>query len=90
MTARWKDGWLQIPYSGEELARIEISANGVHRPAYRDWDENGNRIIQVRVPREAVPAEVHGRVNGQHHSTHVVPGFRHGAQPGPQASHGVM
>ena len=88
MTARWHDGWLQIPYSGVELAAIEITVGGIHYPAYRDWDEHGTRIIQVRVPREAVPAEVHVRVNGVHHSDHAVPGFR-AVRPGPGTSHGV-
>jgi hypothetical protein len=89
VSAQWRDGWLQVPYSGEELAAIEITAGGVHYPAYRDWDENGTRIVQIRIPREQVPGEVHVRVNGAHHSTHPVPGFRSGRPGGPHASHGV-
>lgn len=83
---QWQDGWLMVPYAGEELAAIEIGVNGIFTPAYRDWHPDGTRVVQIRVPREqAAGAHVAVRVNGAPHSEY--PG--RGARRHPPASHGV-
>lgn len=69
--ARYDGIWLKIPYDGEELAVIEIGLpDGRWLPAYRDWDGDGTRVVQIRAgPKEAAgPFRV--RVNGTLRSEH--------------------
>ena len=62
---RWHDGWLMIPYDGDELARIEISVDGELLPAYRDWAGDGTRVVQVRADESALRKHVILAVNGK-------------------------
>lgn len=61
---RWHDGWLMIPYDGDELARIEISVDGELLPAFRDWAPDGTRVVQVRADEGALRKRVTLAVNG--------------------------
>jgi hypothetical protein len=51
--AVFQDGWVRIVYKGEDRDRVEISVDGIWKPAYRHWDDDQNRIIQVRPPESA-------------------------------------
>jgi hypothetical protein len=57
--ARYDGKWLKIPYDGPELTVIEIGlANGTWHAAYRDWDDDGTRVVQIR----AGPAQAEGLI----------------------------
>lgn len=64
------DGWLRVPYSGPDIAVIEIETPGNGwQPAYLDY-ENGQRIAQIRWdgPRPgAMNVRVDGVVIGWYH-----------------------
>lgn len=66
----WDDGWLRVPYSGDELAPIQIGIDGVLHPAYRDWAADGTRVVQVRAgedtPGRAITVEVNGTVQASY------------------------
>lgn len=52
MTPLIRNGWLIVPYSGPELARVFIAVGDradAWRPAYLDWHD-GRRVAKVRPP----------------------------------------
>lgn len=59
MRPRLKDGWLVIDYDGADSATIHIATGTVEnwQPAFRDFGEDGQRVVQIRPP-----ADVDGRV----------------------------
>ena len=58
------DGWLMIPYSGDDLARVEIRVDGVVSPAYRNWAPDGTRVVQIRAGQDALGRAIILEVNG--------------------------
>lgn len=79
---RWAGGWLMIPYDGDELARIEISIDGELLPAYRDWADDGTRVVQVRADenalRQHVTLAVNGEILAEFRARRRLPASRHG------------
>lgn len=63
MTARIDAGWLTIPYSGHDLAKVEIDTGQGWRPAFLDWYD-GARVAKIRPPRTTGLVKVRIRVNG--------------------------
>lgn len=52
MTARMRNGWLLVDYSGPELVLIEIgtgTGETIWKPAYLDWVD-GQRVAKIRPP----------------------------------------
>lgn len=69
--ARYDGTWLKIPYDGPELAVIEIGlADGSWHAAYRDWDTDGTRVVQIRAGPGQVTGLIRVRVNGILRSEH--------------------
>lgn len=76
-----RHGWLQLPYDGPEIGILEIKVGHVWYDAFLDYDENGNRIAQIRWHGRPVEAEVRCR-----HPEPQVPGAEVGpTQPGSAA-----
>lgn len=60
-----RDGWVEVPYSGDDLSRVEIGVGSptAWRPAFLDYDDAGQRVAKVRAA-VALPATVLLRVDG--------------------------
>lgn len=60
------DGWLVVPYSGHDLARVYISAGQRQdewKPAFLDWVD-GKRVAKVRPDGLSGAVWVWLKVNG--------------------------
>lgn len=72
MGIRYAGGWLKVPYDGPELVVIEIGlADGTWHPAFRDWDDDGTRVVMIRADPSAAAQNVSLRVAGVVHSVHA-------------------
>jgi hypothetical protein len=68
MKAAFRGGWITVPYSKGDFDKVEISAGSAFRSAYLDYDEDGNRIAQIRPPSDVASGstvDVQLRINGQ-------------------------
>jgi hypothetical protein len=64
VSARVSDGWLVVPYDGDDRATVEISVQpNVWLPAYLDYAD-GQRVAKVRPPAGLTAATVSLRING--------------------------
>jgi hypothetical protein len=65
--ARLHDGWVAIPFGGDERAHIQIAVGDQNdwKPAYRDFLD-GDRVVKIRPPartgKNMVWLSVDGRV----------------------------
>ncbi len=71
MRPRLVAGWIVVDYDGADVATIHIAVGAADdwKPAFRDYGENGQRIVQVRPPadlagRALVWLRVDGAVTG--------------------------
>ncbi len=71
MRPRLVAGWIVVDYDGADVATIHIAVGDPDdwRPAFRDYGDDGQRIVQVRPPadvtgRALVWLRVDGAVTG--------------------------
>jgi hypothetical protein len=50
--AYYENDWVRIVYKGQDHDKVFIGMGGVWKPAFRDWNGTGERIVQVRPPQE--------------------------------------
>ena len=60
MPADVQDGWVIVPYEGDEMLPAYLSLAGtgapaVWLPAFLDYAEDGSRVAKIRVPAGAPP-----------------------------------
>lgn len=70
MAAILHDGWVAVPYSGDDRADIHLAVGDLTAwsPAYRDWADD-TRVVKVRPPAKHGPQMVWLSVDG--HVTQV-------------------
>lgn len=69
--ARYSGGWLKVPYDGPELTVIEIGlADGSWHPAFRDWDDDGTRVVMIQADPGQAAGPVTVRAGGVVRGTH--------------------
>lgn len=61
MLGEVKHGWLRVPYDGPEHGIIEMRIGHQWVDAYLDFDEQGNRVAQVRHEGRPIDTEVRVR-----------------------------